>query len=188
MALDLAQMMSKDAESVDVIISDTAIQTISSLALQQLDLEGKITQLAVDLEHAKDALRQIQEYLLPEAMVSAGMSEFKLVNGSKITIKNDVYASIRKDFIDDAVKWLDENGLGDIVKDKVAVDFGRGEVESAKELIEFCEEHGYRANETLSVHPSTLKATVKEQMSKGIQFPEQFFSIAPISKSIIKAK
>lgn len=188
MSLDLAQMMSKDAESADVKISDTAIQIISSLALQQLDWESKITQLTVDLEHAQDALRQIQEYLLPETMVSAGMSEFKLVNGSKITIKNDVYASIRKDFIDDAVKWLDENGLGDIVKDKININFGRGESEEARKVIEFCKANGYDAGETLSVHPQTLKATIKEQMSRGVQFPEEFFSIAPVKKAIIKAK
>lgn len=188
MNLDLAQMMSEDAKKVDVKISDANLQTISTLASQQLEWEANISQLTVDLGHATDALRQIQEYLLPEAMVSVGMSEFKLANGSKITIKDDIFASIRKDYTESAVSWLDSNGLGDIVKDKININFGRGESEEARKVIEFCKANGYDAGETLSVHPQTLKATIKEQMSRGVQFPEEFFSIAPVRKAIIKAK
>jgi hypothetical protein len=34
----------------------------------------------------------------------------------------------------------------------------------------------------------TLKATVKEQLSRGVEFPDEYFSIAPVNKSIIKIK
>ena len=186
--MDLADMMATDAKNVDIAVSNDNLQIISTLASEQVEFELKIKQLEADLEHAKESLRQIQEYLLPEAMRAINMSEFKLLNGSKITIKDDVYASIRKEYIGQAVSWFDENGLGDIVKDKIAIDFGRGESESAKSLIAYCESQGFRANETLSVHPQTLKATIKEQMSRGVQFPEELFSIAPVRKAVIKAK
>jgi hypothetical protein len=164
------------------------LQSITELAKEQLHWEQNVKQLEIDLDAAKEALRNIQEYLLPEAMAACGMSEFKLLNGNKITIKDDVYASIRKDFTASAVKWLDDNGLGGIVKDQVAVDFGRGEFDSVKDLLEFCKATGLNANEKLSVHPMTLKATVKEQMASGVEFPEEFFSIGPVRKAIIKTK
>lgn len=147
---------------------------------EEVELQEKL------LESAKDALRQVQEVAIPEMMSEIGMREFELKNGMKLTIKEDIYASIRKDFINDAVKWLDDNGLGDIVKDKVEVQFARGESEKAKELMSFCSKNRFTAAETLSVHPQTLKATIKEQMARGEEFPEEFFSIAPVRKAIVK--
>ena len=176
----------QDAEIDD--LTNDELSAISNLAQQQKNIEMDIFSLETDLIHAKEALRQIQEFLLPEAMAKVGMSEFKLVDGSKITIKDDVYASIRKDKIPEAVAWLDSIGLGDIVKDKIDINFGRGESAKASAFLEYCRSNGYQASETLSVHPQTLKATVKEQMSKGIEFPEDFFSTGPLRKAIIKSK
>jgi len=60
--------------------------------------------------------------------------------------------------------------------------------EVAKSFMDYCKDAGVNASEKLSVHPSTLKALVKEQMAKGIEFPETFFSVASIRKSVIKTK
>ena len=182
----IMEQFMEDAEIDD--LTNDELSAISNLAQEQKRIELEIQSLEVDLLHAKEALRQVQEFLLPEAMAKVGMSEFKLVDGSKITIKDDVYASIRKDKVSEAVSWLDSIGLGDIVKDKIDVNFGRGESRNAAELMAFCRSNGYSASETLSVHPQTLKATVKEQMSRGIEFPDDLFSTGPIRKAIIKSK
>lgn len=183
---DLSKLFKEDAVSVEA--TNDELLNISQLVKEQQELEERVAQCESELEITKEALRNIQEYLLPEAMLSIGMSEFKLSNGAKITIKNDVYASVRKDFMTDAVAWLEANGLGGIVKDQVAIDFGRGELDNVNELMAFCKMSGLNANEKLSIHPSTLKATVKEQMANGVEFPEEYFSIGPIKKAIIKAK
>lgn len=161
---------------------------ISSLAERQLNLEVDVKNLEELLNVKKEELKHIQEVLLPEAMASVGMSEFKLGNGTKITIKDDVYASIRAEYILKAVSWLDSMGLGDIVKDDVTVKFGRGDSEKAKDIVSYAQAQGYNVNEKLYVHPQTLKATVKEQLARGVQFPDEFFSINPVKKSVIKTK
>lgn len=161
---------------------------ISMLAQQQLDLETKLKELENLVEVAKESLRHVQEVLIPEAMASVGMSEFKLANGAKITIRDDVYASMRADQILNAVKWLDDMGLGDIVKDDVTVKFGRGDSDKAKDIVSYAQAQGYNVSEKLSVHPQTLKATVKEQLAQGVQFPEEYFSINPVKKAVIKVK
>ena len=161
---------------------------ISMLAERQLELEKTLKEYESLIESTKEELRNVQEVLIPEAMASVGMSEFKLANGTKITIKDDVYASMRADQILNAVKWLDGMGLGDIVKDDVTVKFGRGDSDKAKDIVSYAQAQGYNVSEKLSVHPQTLKATVKEQLAQGVQFPEEYFSINPVKKSIIKVK
>ena len=181
---DLMKEFLKDGQATEP--TDKELTTIRKLACDQRDWEKKVKQLTVDLENAQESLKQIQEYLLPNAMSSVGMSEFKMLDGSKITVKNDIYASIRKDYIGEAVGWLEDNGLGGIVKDDVTVKFGRGEKADADIVLAFCRNHGFNADEKVSIHPQTLAATVREQLEKGIQFPEEFFSVAPKRKAIIK--
>lgn len=170
------------------IPNDIELNEIVKLASDQRNWENRIATLEEQLETAKESLRQVQEYLLPEAMTNMGLSEFKMVDGSKITIRDDVYASIRKDKLAEAVEWLGSIGLGDIVKDKVDVAFGRGQANDAEQLLSYCRQMGFNASETLSVHPQTLKATVKEQMARGVEFPEEYFSTGPLRKAIIKSK
>ena len=168
--------------------TNSELSEISRLATWQLDLESEIKVYENMVNDKKETLKRVQEVLLPEAMLSVGMSEFKLDNGNKITIKDDVYASIRKEYLCEAVDWLDSKGIGDIAKSKVDVSFGRGESELVKGLMVYLQAKGFNATEQLSVHPQTLKATVKEQLARGVEFPEEFFSVHPVKKSVIKVK
>ncbi len=168
--------------------TNTELSEISQLAEAQMVLESEVKEYEEILSLKKEDLRNIQEVLLPEAMSAIGLSEFKLACGAKVTVKDDVYASIRADFINNAVAWLDANGLGDIVKDDVSVKFGRGDKAKAEAVVDFCQRAGYNVSEKLSVHPQTLKATVKEQLARGVEFPEEYFSINPVKKSVEKIK
>lgn len=180
---NLLEEFMKDTVAVPM---GTELTELSDLAQRQLFLEGRVSEIEHMLDETKEQLRMVQEVHIPETMAAIGMKEFKLANGYKLSIKEDVFASIRKDFTNQAVQWLDNKGLGDIVKDEVSVKFGRGEFDNVESLIEYCNSHNMNATEKLSVHPQTLKATVKEQLAKGIEFPEEFFSVGPVRKAIIK--
>ena len=184
MTENLMQQFLKDADSIEP--TDVELNTIRKLACDQRDWEKKVSQLKFELDSATEALRQIQEFLLPNAMSAVGMSEFKMIDGSKITIKDDLDASVRADHASDAFDWLTEQGLDGIIKDNVTVKFDKGQTENAQIIMAFCKNHKFNAEEKMSVHPQTLKATVKEQMAKGIQFPDELFSIHPRKKAIIK--
>lgn len=173
----------RDTEEVP---TNTELGEISSLALLQVDLEAKVQQIEEELSHAHAELRHVQEVLLPNAMAAVGMTKFTLNDGSTITVKDDVHASIRANQLMGAIGWLTDVGLGDIVKNDVTVKFGRGERDRAKDIVSYAQAQGYNVNEKMSVHPGTLKATVKEQLAKGVEFPESFFSVHPVKKSIIK--
>lgn len=168
--------------------TNTELSEISALAEQQMVLESEVKDYEEILAQKKEDLRNIQEVLLPEAMASIGLSEFKLACGAKVTVKDDVYASIRADYIGNAVLWLEAHNLGDIVKNDVSVKFGRGDKAKAEAVVDFCERAGYNVSSKMSVHPQTLKATVKEQLARGVEFPEEYFSINPVKKSVVEFK
>lgn len=185
MTTELEEMMQNDSEQL--LPNTYELTNVSDLAAHQIELENLIAKQTEILEDLTKRLRHVSESALPAAMAAIGMSEFKMSDGSKVSIKSDTYASIRADFVPQAVAWLDKNGIGGIVKDEVKVSFGRGETDKAKQMLLFAQDTlGVSASEKLSVHPGTLKATVKDMRTKGIEFPEEYFSIADITKATIK--
>ena len=184
--MSLLDSFLEDAKKEDASIDDIGI--ISKLATQQLELETKVMIAEAQLATAKDELRKVQEFLLPEAMTNVGMKKFTMANGFNVTIKDDILASIRADYKEAAYNWLEEHKLGGIIKDKVEVTFGKGDSELAADVVSYCQAKGYPVTNNQSVHAGTLKATIKEVMTTGVQFPEEMFSIHPFQKATIKTK
>lgn len=167
--------------------SDRDLAAISELATQQLFWEEEVARIEEMLKEAERNLRHVSEQALPDAMATVGMLEFKLLDGSRIIIKEDVAASIKSDSIKGAVEFLEERSLGAVVKDEIKINLGRGEAELATRFMELAKSLDVPASEKLSVHPSTLKSLVKEQLEQGVEFPEEYFSVYPYKKAIIKA-
>lgn len=171
-------------------IPDNAVtKEIADLAVIQISRALYVESLEAELKIAVDNLRRVQEIDLPNAMAAAGVMSFKLLDGKSITIKEDVYASIPKDErYPAALSWLRDNGFGDVIKNEVKVAFGKGEETQAEELFAMLVEHDW-ASKTVtseSVHSSTLKALIREQLAKGADFPMDLFGAYPTTKAIIK--
>ena len=173
-------------EDLEINVSDNAIKQIANLAKMQLELQKKVEDAEQALKNAEGELRRIAEDLLPSAMAEAGMKSFTLENGSKITVKDDIAASIPKDAVGEAYHWLRSNGFGDIIKNTVSVDFNKEEDQHAAELLAYCQEHQYPATNKQSVHSATLKAFLKEQMAIGVDIPLELFGAYPFQKAVIK--
>lgn len=178
-------IFSADAEQPSGPTNDELTQ-ITTLAEQQLELELELAVLNDQVRQVTERLRAIAEKALPEAMTAIGMKKFVLVDGSTVNVKDDVAASIRSERIGAAVVWLEAQGLGDVVKDEVKVSLGKGESQYAPQILGFIEGLGFQASEKYSVHPSTLKSLVKEQLAKGVEFPEDCFSVYQYQKAEIK--
>jgi hypothetical protein len=72
-------------------------------------------------------------------------------------------------------QWLRDHGYGDLIKNTVSCTFGRDEDEDAREFYELAESSGYCAEAKTEVHPSTLRAFVKERVEAGDDFPMELF-------------
>ena len=150
---------------------------IAELAERQIAAAKEVEKAESTLKSAKEHHRWIAEELLPNAMREAEMTAFTLDNGFKISINDEVSASITGPKRNEAVAWLREHGFGGLVKTEVTALFPREEAEQALEFAtELSERYGEDRIELLeNVHPSTLKAWLKEQLAAGTNVPLDTF-------------
>ena len=178
-----------EEDVVDKIdLSDVNVRVIATLAQKQVELELAISCDEENLKARKKELQKIQEDELPNAMLEAGVSELKLANGDKVTIKKDIYPSIPKPKMLLAYSWLRENNFGAIIKNNITVQFGVGEDERATDLLTLLMTEGYDSVQKESVHPGTLKSFVKEQLADPDtqDLPEALFTVFEKSKAVVK--
>ena len=169
-------------------LSEDKLGLVARLARKQLDLEAYVEQLELQLKAAKENLRKVQEQDLPQAMAEIGLSEFKLSDGSKVTIKPFYSASLVEENRAKAYEWLESHGFSSLMKTEVSVDFGRGEDKLADRASKLLQEHGFAANKDVSIHAQTLKAFVREQIEDGQELPSDLFKVYAGQKASIKLK
>lgn len=172
--------------TTDVTPGDDSLKVVAELAAKQVALEQEIENLEAQLKEKQEALQQVQERDLPEAMTECGISEFKLVDGSKVSVKPYYQASPPKEKYDEAMQWLRDNNHGDLIKNDVTVSFGKGEDDRAGDFKRFLTENGTSYTDKTGVHPQTFKAFVREQVETGKNLPFDLLGIYIGQKATIK--
>ena len=156
-----------DAQQWDNDVSDGELSTVSTLANKQLQLATEVAGLEADLKAKKEELRLTSEQELPDAMQSAGLTQITLSSGEKISINEFYNAHISKANQEKAYDWLVSNGHEGLIKNEVLLKFGREESVIVDETVSALQSRGLSPEVRQSVHPSTLKAFVKEQFTSG---------------------
>ncbi len=172
------------------IPDDDKIASIAKLADQQRTLESRVARLTDDLKAAQAALDTVSKVQLPNAMELAGVSEFKLTDGSVIKVEPQYYASISQKNEAAAFAWLRAHNHDGIIKTEIKIQYGKGDAEKAAAARAKLEESSIPYSSKESVHASTLKAFVKEQLTKpkpgAAALPEQTFGVFTERVSTIK--
>tara|TARA_R100000664_G_scaffold9418_1_gene15788 strand:+ start:473 stop:1021 length:549 start_codon:yes stop_codon:yes gene_type:complete len=158
------------------LVDKTDIQTLASYCKELQTYENEIIKLEELIKHKRDQADKISSEIIPNLLAEQGLSSLKLADGSSITVKKTYRCTVRKDEIKSAHKWLRENGLGDIIKNEVAVRFGVGEDNKAEQLLNLAVQQGYQPSQSEKVEPMTLKALFRERVEAGLDMPSQFFS------------
>ena len=172
MTTDFLLMLEQEVERTAAELpSDEDLANISELANRQIKLENLLVRLEQLHEKTKENLKRISERALPEAILSTGLSEFKLEDGTKVTVKKAYYPSVKEENKHEAYSWLVANGY-DIIKNEVKVSFTKGESAKAAEALAAIKSLGFQpvANET--IHWQTFRAWAKDVAEKGIQLPD----------------
>ena len=176
--VDIFQSLEEDAKSQKEIPNDEKFKQLNTLAKRFIDTKDDIYVAEENVSKLKESLKQIKENDLPDMMSSLNMDQFKLTDGTVISVKDDVFASIKSDKNVEALQWLDDNGLGDIIKHKISVSFNRGEHEDAEKFKDmFDKSFKQELDEKSTVHPQTLKATVKEMVHGGHTLHDNLFNV-----------
>jgi hypothetical protein len=123
-----------------------------------------------DAENHLKALKQEKHKLsvenIPALMDEMGVERLD-VDGLTVERKMMVHASIPQDRKDEAFAWLRDNNLDDIIKNDVTCSFGKGQDNLAGDVVGILQDRGFDPKTKTHVHPSTLKAFVKERVTDG---------------------
>ena len=158
----------------DLFDESTALSSVDTGTGKQLSQLVRslrnVEQQIEDAENHIKALKQEKHRLsvenIPALMDEMGVERID-VDGLTVERKMIISASIPKDRKDEAFSWLRENGLDDIIKNDVTCSFGKGQDNSAKNVIAILQDAGFDPATKTHVHPSTLKAFVKERVTDG---------------------
>ena len=159
------------------IIEKTDISTLSRYCLMLQNLEDQMLNMEKDLKKLKEEADKIGSEIIPSLLAEQGLASLKLADGSSVDIRKSYNCTIKKDQVESAFKWLRDNGLGDIIKNEVAVQFGKGEDNKAEQLLGLAVREGYEPSQKQKVEPMTLKALYRERVEAGLDMPSQFFNV-----------
>ena len=156
-------------------VANTGLASVAEIARAVRNQEDLVGKLEDQLKEAKRELLKLTDEDLPAMLLELGLSSFELEDGSKVTVRPTYGAHIKAENKATAFDWLRQNGFDDIIKNTVSCNFGRGEDQEASQFIEYAQGLGYAAEQKTDVHPSTLKAFVKERVQNGEAFPMELF-------------
>ena len=166
-ANNIVDLFEETTEKKVTKLDDNELKTLNENVTRFLRIGGMIGNTEERLRKLKEQYRRLSEEDLPQKMAELGMQDMRFEDGSRITIDMFYATRINKNNRDAAHAWLREQGHGDIIKNQVSVSFGKGEDDTALETMTLLEKEGLFPDQKESVHPSTLKAFVKERIESG---------------------
>ena len=181
----MSDMFEQDGDALT--IGDDKLAGIAQLAKRAKILEKEIEDAEALLSEKQDGYKRLTEETLPEAFAELGLKSFTMDDGSKIEVKQFYSATISKARQAEAYAWLREHGYDDIIKNTVTVRFGRREDELCARLLNLLAEQGFPAEQNEKIEPQTLKAWVKEMLTKGREVPTELFGVYIGNKASIKS-
>ena len=166
------------------------VTTIAQECVNLKQKEDDIAELEDKLKKKKEEADHISSKVIPELLAEQGLSEIKLADGSKVSVKQEFRATLPKDEVrrDAAYQWLRDQGLGDIIKNNVSVTFGKGEDDKAQSLIDLAVANGYEPSQKSDVAWNTLTALYEERVKAGLDMPSDVFSLWIKDKTKISRK
>ena len=180
------EMINDSKDFLDTI----EVTTIAQECVNLKKVEDEIAAIEEQLKKKKDEHDHISSKVIPELLAEQGLSEIKLADGSKVSVKQEFRCTLPKDETKraQAYEWLRNEKLGDIIKNNVFVTFGKGEDDKAKSLIDLAVANGYEPSQKSDVAWNTLTALYEERVKAGLDMPSDVFHLWIKDKTKISRK
>ena len=179
MNIDVRKFAPKQVESINAEELTEALEQFKSVSAQILATETKLKEL-------KEQEKYISNHTIPDIMEKMNLSTLKLRDGSELSVKKVYSATIKADKKAEAIQWLRDNGLGDIVKNEITVNFGQGEENKAMAYATLARGQGYEPSQKEAVHAMTLKVTMEDWKNKGNEVPQDLFWVFEGNQTKVK--
>ena len=163
MSEDVRNMMLEDSKD---LLDNVEVSTVAQECVKLKQKEDEIAYLEEQLKAKKLEADDISSRIIPELLHEQGLSEIKLSDGSKVSVKKEYRCTLPKneDKREQCYKWLRDQGLGDIIKNNVFVTFGKGEDDKAEQLLNLAAENGFQPQQKSDVAWNTLTALFQERV------------------------
>jgi hypothetical protein len=164
--------------------TDEEIRGCAQIAENILRKQRELASTEQRVEDLKKEIARLEEITLPDAMKAARVSEFRLLDGSLVSVAQDIHPNIpsadskKPELLARRAQcfaWLRANNCGDIIKNELKGSFGRGEDDKAAAFKAHAEELGVPVKQTETVAWQTLKATIADRIQKGKDMPLELF-------------
>lgn len=161
--------------------SQDALKRLNNLVIEMAKLVVQEENLEERLKEIKKERAKYEENLVPELMLSLGLSRIVTEAGIDVEVKTAMRANLPSDpeKREMAINWLKETGNDGIIKNQFKISFGRDASEWADEFAALLEKAqvGDRATieHDLNIHHQTLLAFLREQRSLGVNVPMEAF-------------
>lgn len=171
--------MTTQLELPNVPTPDNTLVTLLALAKSMTEKSERVETLTAEIATLTEDIKGLRERLIPDLMQSVGLTEFRMADGSVLSIKPVYYASVPKARAEQAYAWLRAHNMEGIIKESLSVDTGYKD-----RLIEAAVPFETSA----SIHPSTLRAFAKERIEAGdTEFPKELFGATVVQQAVLKA-
>ena len=170
------------------VLEKADIDSLAAYCRELQAYENEIAELEEKIKFKKDKADKISSEIIPNMLAEQGISSLKLADGSSVDVNKSYNCTIKKDEMASAYNWLRENQLGDLIKNEVSVQFGKGEDNKAEHLLDLAAQEGYEPSQKSKVEPMTLKALYRERVEAGLDMPSQFFNVFIKDKTKIGRK
>ena len=186
----LAKEVLMDLEAESIVSVDTGMSAdIAKSCNKLLETQKQMSTLEEELKKLSDVERTLSEQTIPNLMQQAGISQMKLTDGTSVEVKPSYSARIPASKTEEAFTWLRENGHGDMIKNQVTMEFGMNQDNEAKSVIEDLKQKGLPVQQKTTVHPSTLRGFVREQIQDlGRDVPAELFGTYIANKTKLTTK
>ena len=174
-SFDIRDEMINDSKD---FLDTVEVTTIAQECVKLKTKEDEIAKLEEQLKNKKAEADDISSRVIPELLAEQGLSEIKLADGSKVSVKKEYRCTLPKDEARRAqcYQWLRDQGLGDIIKNNIFVTFGKGEDDKAKQLLDLAQTNGFEPQQKSVVAWMTLTALFRERIESGLDMPPDVFS------------
>ena len=186
-SFDIRDEMINDSKD---FLDTVEVTTIAQECVNLKKVEDEIAAIEEQLKKKKEEQDHISSKVIPELLAEQGLSEIKLADGSKVSVKKEYRCTIPKDEIrrEQCYKWLRDQKLEDIIKNNVFVTFGKGEDDKAKQLLDLAVANGFEPQQKSDVSWQTLTALFRERIESGLDMPSDVFSTWVKDKTKITRK
>lgn len=172
-------------------LPNKALKQLSTLVQSLREADKEIEAMEKQLATKRIAADKLRCDVIPGTMENLGLAQIKLADGTTVSVKTDVRASIptgarnTEDKREEAFKWLRDNGFGALIKVEVSATFGLGQEDKARKLLEQLTKKYDSVSLTEAVPAPTLRSFVTERLEEGKPIPE-CITVTSLPTTIIK--